>query len=330
MDLDDFELRPSPVPVRVVPLERRDTDAPLRVEGRFAAARAVLIKSPSSGVVEGLGVSLGDTVRAGQRLCAIGAKMAEQRRLATKATIEQLEAQRAEREDALLQAKNRDERPERLASFEHKVRAVEHKLAQERLQLERHEVLRETLEVNAPFSGRVSSVNAAPGGTVMSGNPLLELVEVDPIVLVLEVPTWVASRCGKGDAVRVETPSDPEPRTGRVARWAPTAADAVRRLLVEVDNPDGRIAAGERAAAAIDVGERRAWFAPRAALHHEEKATKLQLVEHSKVLERTVRVFGGDEREVEVAGALSPTQLVVLDAERPLKESTEVVIRGDH
>jgi len=53
-------------------------------------------------------------------------------------------------------------------------------------------------------------------------------------------------------------------------------------------------------------------------------------VEHNRVLVRTVRVFGSDEAEVEVAGQLSESQLVVMHADRPLSESTAVVIRGDH
>lgn len=330
MDLDDLELRVSPVPVRVVPLSKRATDAPLEIEGRFAASRAVLIKAPSSGVVDGLRVTLGDAVEAGETICTIGLEMARQRGLATDASIAQLQAQLAEREDLLLAAQQRDEPPPKLAQFENKVRAIEHKLAHERLQKQRHDVMMDTLRVVAPFGGRVSSVSASPGGTIMSGNPLLELVEVDPIVLVLEVPTWVASKLSKGDDVRVRAPSDETLRTGRVARWAPTALDDVRRLLVEVDNADGRIAAGERAVAELSVGERSAWFAPRAALHEEKKGHSLQLVLHGKVLVRNVRVFGGDDREVEVAGSLSSSHLVVLDAERPLKEETEVVIRGDH
>lgn len=330
LDLHEPELRPAPVPVRVVPLQRRLTDAPVEAEGRFAASRAVLLKSQSSGVVEGLEVGLGDPVHKGQVICTVGAQMADQRVLATRATIAQLEAQLAEREDAMLQARRRGEDPDRLASFEHKLRAVEHKLMHERLQLERQTILRSSLEVHAPFSARVASVSAASGGSIMSGHPIVELVEVDPILLVLDVPTWVASRCATGDEVRVRTTSHTELRIGRIARWAPTALDTVRRILVEVDNADGRIAAGESACAELDVGERLAYFAPRAALHHLEKGIKLQLVEHSKVLERIVRVLGGNEQEVEVSGVLSPSQLVVLDADRPLTEATEVVIRGDH
>ena len=327
-ELDELDVRPVPVPVRVAPLARRTTHAPLEVEGRFAASRAVLIKSPASGLLEGPALSLGDTVREGQWLASIGEAMAKQRALATDAALCQLEAAVAEREEALDLARARGEADERALIA--KLRQAEHKLAHEKVQSERNALALASLRVHAPFDARVAAVHVSPGASVMSGNPLMELVEVDPIVLVIEVPTFVASRCREGFEVEVRANADPRPLVGRVSRGAPTAADDVRRLLVEVDNAGGRLAAGERGRALLDLGERDAFFAPRVALRHEKNATHLQLVEHDKVLVRRVRTFGGDDREVEVAGRLESTFLVVLDAERPLKEETEVVIRGDH
>jgi RND family efflux transporter MFP subunit len=330
VDLEEIEIRPAPVPVRVAPLARRKTAVPLEVEGGLAASRAVLLKAPTSGELTGLDLTLGDLVEAGATLCAIGDTMARQRALAAQASVHQHEAALAEREELLLQAQNRDEPKERLRSFELKLRVAEHKLEQEKVQLARHELLLENLLVRAPFSGRVASVHAATGGTVVTGNALVEIVEVDPIVLVLEVPTWVARRCRPDDELEVRAVSDETPRRGRVARWSPTASDDVRRVLIEIDNADGHLAAGERATAILEVGDRDAYFAPRGALHHEKTGTTLQLVEHGKARLRSVRVLGGDEREVEVAGSLASSFLVVLDAERPLADDTEVVITGDH
>lgn len=331
MDPDDLE-RPyiPPIGVRVVPLERRTTSAPLCVPGRFAASRAVQLKAPTSGRVEGLELSLGDSVSRGDLICTIGAAAQRQRALASEAQLHLLEAQVVEREDALAQAVARDEKGERIASLDAKLRAARHRVEQEKAQRSRHAVLAEVVEVQAPFDARVAAVSVASGGSVVSGHLLVELVELDPAVLVLEVPTWVAARVRNGDPVEVRADSDLEPRVGRVSRWAPTVSDGLRRLLVDVDNADGRVAAGELGEAKLSVGERDAFFAPRAALQREEEVVRLRLVEHSRVKIRDVRVLGGDEHEAEVAGALSSSQLVVLHAERPLVEASEVVIRGDH
>jgi RND family efflux transporter MFP subunit len=330
VELDDADLVPIPVAVRVAPLVRRKTTAPLEVEGRSAASRAVVLKSPGSGVLEGPAFALGDVVKKADPIGSLGETSARQRALAAEASIHSHEAQLREREDALLAAQQRGEPADRVAGFELKVRAAKHKLDHEKVQRARHAILLQELRVLAPFDARISAVHLSPGAAVMAGNPLVELVDVNPIVLVVEVPTFAAARCPIGFEIAVEALGDPTPRIGRVSRWAPTAADDVRRLLIDLDNEDGRLAAGERGLARLELGERDAFFAPRAALHHEKAATHLSLVEHNRVLVRRVRTFGGDEREVEVAGRLEPTQLVVLDAERPVRDETEVVIRGDH
>ncbi|MBX3272889.1 MAG: efflux RND transporter periplasmic adaptor subunit [Sandaracinaceae bacterium] len=330
MDVDEPELRPAPIGVRVVPLACRRTGAPLAIEGRVAASRAVVIKAPSSGVLAGLDVQLGASVREGELLATLGADAHDQRVLAAEAQVCLLEAQLEERRDALLGASSRGEAPDRIASFESKVRVAEHRLAHERLQAERHARARALVEVHAPFDARVAAVNAAAGATVPAGHTLIELVAIDPAVVVVDVPTWVAAHAVIGAAVEVRADCDRAPRAGRVSHWAPTANDGVRRVLVEVDNADGRLAAGEGALALFDVGERDAFFAPRAALVTADRATCLQLVEHSVARIERVRVVGGDADEVEVAGRLHPSQLVVLHAERPLRAEAEVIIRGDH
>jgi len=173
VDLDELELRPAPVPVRVAPLVQRRTDTPLEIEGRFAASRAVLLKSPASGVITGLSLQLGDAVEEGAVLCAIGDAMLRQRALASEAAVHGLEAALAEREDALAQAEQRGEPAGRLLGFEAKRRAAEHKLAQEKVQSKRHALLLENATVRAPFSGRVSSVSVASGATVVSGSVIV-------------------------------------------------------------------------------------------------------------------------------------------------------------
>ena len=209
MDADEIaELRPAPVGVRVVPLELRRTDAPLKIEGRVAASRAVAIKAPSSGVVGALDVQLGSPLKAGDLICTIGADAHEQRVLAAEAQRLLLEAQLEERRDALVMARARPEPPERVASFEAKMRAAEHRVAQERVNQRRHELASALVEVRAPFDARVAAVSTAPGASLVAGHALIELVEIDPAVVVLEVPTWVAARCRPGARVAVRADSD--------------------------------------------------------------------------------------------------------------------------
>ena len=100
-DAEDYEPRLLPVGVRVIPIERRETAAPLRIEGRIAASRAAQVKAPTSGVVRDLEVQLGSSVRKGEIICTIGADAQRQRALASQAQLHLIKAQLEERLDGL-------------------------------------------------------------------------------------------------------------------------------------------------------------------------------------------------------------------------------------
>jgi RND family efflux transporter MFP subunit len=326
---DELPLRSAPVPVRVVPVIRRRVTHPMRLEGRFHAARRVLLKAPGSGRVEGFDLRVGDGVDAGSALGSIGLAAVRQRVLASRATIHQLEAALAEREDALGLARGRGEPSERLASFERKVVMARSKLAQERLNAERHTQAETLSVVRAPFDARVVQVMATSGGILMSGQPLCELAAVDPLVLAVPAPTELAARCRPGREVEVETAAGV--RVGTLARWSPTAEDMVRTLEIDVPNPEGTFAAGEPAVARLDPGPRDVLVVPRDATRvDDDGATRLLVVEHGQVRLRPVREVGGDADVAEVAGRVRAGQLVVLHAEGPLEDRNSVVLRGDH
>jgi len=254
VDAEEIDAQLTPIGVRVVPLTWRKTTEPLRIDGRFAASRAVQIKAPTSGLVDQLALSLGDRIDEGALICSIGALAHEQRGLASEAQLHLLQAQLEERKEAVGIARARGESPDRMESFESKLRASEHRVLQEEIQAKRHVVLSQAIEIRAPFDARVSAVNVASGATIVTGSPVVELVEIDPAVLVLEVPTWVASKCPVGTTIAVLADSHLGALEGRVSRWAPTASDGVRRVLVDVDNPEGMLAAGELGVAIVDVG----------------------------------------------------------------------------
>lgn len=322
---DDDDLRPSPIVVRVASVIARETDAPLRVEGVFTAGRAVQIKAAVSGVVEGLELRLGELALRGQVLGTVGADVAHQRALAMQANVHQLASQLAERDEALMQAKARAEPEDRLAIFEARVHGARERLEQEKVSLRKQALVEASAVVRAPFAGRVTAVHVAPGATVVTGAVLVEIAEVDPLVLVAEVPAWLAARAQVRAEVGVEV--DGEPRSGVLARWSPTASDALRRIEIDVPNPDGRLAAGQRALASIDAGTRTALYVPRDALREERTVL---VVEHEQARPRRVHVVGGGGDELEVAGALSAGELVVLEAERALGDKLPVVVRFDH
>jgi len=56
------------------------------------------------------------------------------------------------------------------------------------------------VEVVAPFSGQVAEVRVAPGQAVSAGDPLLRLVQTNPVWVEVMLAPWDALRAGKGIA----------------------------------------------------------------------------------------------------------------------------------
>lgn len=331
MDRDDLEWFPHPVPVRVVPVTVHTTRTPVALEGMFRARDRVTLKAPASGPVERLARAVGDAAEAGEALFQVGRSAAENRRLGGDAGVHQLRAQLADREDGLSAARARGESAAHIASLERKRIAVKERLQQEMINRERYLRLEAATTVKAPFSGRVIERWVSNGSTVMQGANILELAAVDPLELVVAAPVWLTRHCRRGAEVEVRSASTVEATRGRVKAWAPTADDEVRRLFIEVENPDGLYALGQSAMAHVALGEREGLFVPAGAVQGQPDAPALHLVEHGRVRLCPVQVLGGFRSRLEVyARRLLPEQLVVLSAERALNEKSEVLIQGDH
>ena len=73
----------------------------------------------------------------------------------------------------------------------------------------------------APFDGRIRERRASIGDYVAVGQPVLVLVRVNPLRLRLDVPEREAPGIRTGQPVKLTVEGEPEPHTGRVARFSP-------------------------------------------------------------------------------------------------------------
>jgi len=97
---------------------------------------------------------------------------------------------------------------------------------------------------------------ASVGDYVAIGNPIIRLVQTDPLRLRLDVPERESIQVRVGQGVRVTIEGDTNIYTGRLARIAPAIRESNRMLPVEADVPNpGGLRAGLFARAQIIVGE---------------------------------------------------------------------------
>jgi HlyD family secretion protein len=94
--------------------------------------------------------------------------------------------------------------------------------------------------IRAPFSGYVVAKLTEVGAWVQQGDPVVEVVEIDPIEVRVAVPQDFVSQLRPGMQVRVQLESRPDDLlTGRVHRIIPQADSRSRTfpVLIRLDNP---------------------------------------------------------------------------------------------
>lgn len=150
---------------------------------------------------------------------------------------------------------------------------------QEKLQVVRLQARLERLRLTAPFDGVVDTVAGDLGHSVSESEPVVRVVNVDPLWLdvpaPMEDPVTLELKPGDKSWVLIDVAGNPRLLTGSVLEVAPTAdaASRTRRVRIQVPNPEGpsRLVAGE--AAWVRFVEPKAELAQRLTAGHAEAET---------------------------------------------------------
>lgn len=245
----------------------------VQVVGSFLPLDRVLAPAEVAGTVAELLVDLGDTVRAGDVVARLEPHrltlQVEAQRAAlaqAKAVLERARANRERSEELyrkkILQKEMLDNATSewRVAEANAEVASKQLSLAEENLS---HAVIR------SPLNGFVVMRHTAVGQYVTPGQPVMELVAVDPLKLRLDVPERAAGAVREGQVVHIEVESVPGERfTGSVVRVSAVLDSTTRTLpiICFVPNPETRLKPGMFTHATIQLGERAAIVVPRAAV----------------------------------------------------------------
>ena len=169
--------------------------------------------------------------------------------------------------------------------------------------------------ISAAFDGVVGRRQVSPGEYVEVGQPLVNLVQVDPIKLDLRVPQTLLAQVAVGQRLAVEVDAFPgEKFAGSVYAIDPQL-DADGRSIVlraTVDNQDGRLRPGLFARVALELAARDdALLVPEQALWPQGSKQFVYVVEEGKA--KLVEVTTGVRRDgmVEIRTGLTPESSVI-------------------
>ncbi len=238
--------------------------------GTLVSPAVLEASSLVSGRVVEVAVRLGDEVRPGQTLVRLDPEELEQAALAAEARLAVAKANAAEataaetiaertvarvrqlREEGLTSEAEADTAEAQRLAAAAAVEVAEAQRLSAAAEARTARIRRSYATVAARFGGegatrRVAEVTAQEGDSVSSGDPLVRLVQLDPLRAVFSATQADHAGLSIGQAVVLSTDAYPGSRfPGEIDRLAPSFSETSRQARVEVDvtNADGRLRPG--------------------------------------------------------------------------------------
>ncbi|EBA12131.1 efflux RND transporter periplasmic adaptor subunit [Roseobacter sp. CCS2] len=241
----------SAIAVAVMPSQAQDVQLVLTAEGQSQPDRATNIQAEVSGQVVSVSAARGDLVAAGQEIGRIDAETIEAQLLQAQTQLDQ--ATRDLNNAIALQDRG-------VATEDRVSTARAAKAAADAAVTAAQEQLDKTI-ISVPFAGRLNDMTLDEGEFVDAGNVVAEVLDNDPLTVVIQVPQQALSRIQNDQMAEVQFITG-EQRPGIVSFIGANADQQTRTFRVEVtvDNPDSVMPAGLSARIAIPTGQARGHF----------------------------------------------------------------------
>lgn len=242
---------PRAIAVAVMPSEAKDVQLVLSAEGQSEPDRATGIQAEAGGQVISVLAARGDLVSAGQEIGRIDAATIEAQLLQAETQLEQ----------AARDLNNAIALQDRGVATEDRVSAARAaKAAADAAVTAAQEQLENTI-IRAPFAGRLNDLTLDEGEFVDGGDEVAEVLDNDPLTVVIQVPQQALSRIQTGQTAEVQFITG-EQRTGEVSFIGANADQQTRTFRVEVtvENPASVMPAGLSARIALPTGQARGHF----------------------------------------------------------------------
>jgi len=185
--------------------------------------------------------------------------------------------------------------------------------------------------VQAPFAGLVAERLVSPGEFVRMGQPLFELVALDPIEVEFHLAEVDLSRVALGDEILVSVaPYPDETFRARVTFISPIIDSRTRTLRVKAITPngDGRLRPGLFARIDLGVSTRdSALMVPEEAVLRRAEGDILFILKGERVERRLVETGSFVSGEIEIREGLEADETVVRRGHAELVDGTRVSVR---
>lgn len=326
--------------VLVVPARPAGASVELRLPARALAAESAQLYARATGFVSERRAELGDAVSEGQVLAVLSAPEIDQAVREAEASVGQASADEAlakanfDRAAALIGSGSisKELHAERDASYQ--VAKAARAAAEARLSSARERQRYTT--IRAPFAGVISARNIERGDRVVgdqsAATPMFELIALDPLRIVVDVPQSAALQVHKGLKAEVSFPELPgETLPAEVARSAQSISGSAGGMRVELRlaNPGGRIPSGMLGEVRLALPRTGSTvLVPISAVLRDARGARVAVVDaDSNVDYRPVGTGRNLGNEIEVVSGLAPGESVIASPNALLEPGTRVSVR---
>lgn len=243
------------VQVQQTPPAVRESQVVLR--GRTEAARTVIVRSETAGVVAATPAREGSLVKQGQVLCRLSVDARQASLDQAKAT---LKSRQLQREAAAQLAEKGYRSPTQVLEAQANLDGAQ-------AVVRAAEVALRQVEIRAPFTGVFDKRDAEVGSYLAPGQPCGTMIELNPMLVVGDVPETEANKLRVGASAQAQLVSG-ELLSGRVRYVAREADPQTRTYHVEVSVPNSSLSirSGLSADLRINAGKGSAHMVPVSAL----------------------------------------------------------------
>lgn len=232
---------PPSVQVRLVPEVRRQYD--LVVRGRTQATRTVVVRSETAGVVAAAPVLQGTAVKQGEVLC----------RLAVDARQASLDQARAARKSAELTEQQNSELAKKGFRSPTQVLQAQASLDASTAAVRQAEIAIAQVNIKAPFAGVFDHRDAEVGTYLAPGQPCGTMIELNPLLVVGDVPETQAASLKVGAPASARLVSG-QVLSGRIRYVAREADPQTRTYHLEVAIPNSNLEVRSGLSAEVHIG----------------------------------------------------------------------------
>ena len=186
-------------------------------------------------------------------------------------------------------------------------------------------------QVQTPVPGVVSERHVEVGQWVKEGDPVADIVQLDPLWVRVNVPERVLSRLKKGDEARINIDAlGGETFTGKVDQILPEADPATRTFQVKliVPNPDNKIWPGMFARATLVSKSQSQLVVPRDAVVQRGTAAHVVVARGGKAVVVPVKRGPAEGEMIAVTGELTEKDQVVTRGNEQLRGGEDLLLPG--